>query len=43
MSTFMAINTLLTVLAFTGICWWAFSKKNKDKFEKAARYPIEEE
>jgi len=35
--------TLLTLLAFLGICWWAYRPGNKARFEADARLPFEEE
>ena len=34
------IGTILAMLAFFGICWWAFSKHKKKDFEEAAQLPF---
>ncbi|MGW8368631.1 MAG: cbb3-type cytochrome oxidase subunit 3 [Gammaproteobacteria bacterium] len=35
--------TLVLMLAFLGIAFWAYSKKRKKDFEEAARLPLEED
>ncbi len=34
------IGTILAMMAFFGICWWAFSKHKKKDFEEAAQLPF---
>jgi cytochrome c oxidase cbb3-type subunit 4 len=41
--TLQGISILIALISFLGICWWAFSKENKEKFDKIARYPFEED
>ncbi|NND82194.1 MAG: CcoQ/FixQ family Cbb3-type cytochrome c oxidase assembly chaperone [Gammaproteobacteria bacterium] len=36
------IATLLLIILFLGICAWAWSSRNQDKFERMARLPLEE-
>lgn len=36
-------STVLMMLAFAGICWWAFSPKRKKRFSDAANLPFEDE
>jgi cytochrome c oxidase cbb3-type subunit IV len=32
--------TLLLMILFGGIVWWAFSRKNKKRFDEAANLPF---
>jgi cytochrome c oxidase cbb3-type subunit 4 len=41
--TWQGIGTLLALLAFLGVCWWAFSKHKKKDFEEAAQLPFAED
>lgn len=34
--------TLLSMAIFVGICFWAYARGNKDRFDEAARLPFEE-
>ncbi len=34
------IATLLALLAFLGVVWWAYSGKNKERFEEDALLPF---
>ena len=34
------LMTLFFLACFIGLTWWAFSPKNKQKFEEAARMPL---
>lgn len=38
-----SIITILFFLVFVAIIWWAYSTRNKDKFEAAGRLPFEED
>lgn len=38
--TLEGIGTLLAMLAFVAICVWAYSSRNKARFEEAARLPF---
>jgi cytochrome c oxidase cbb3-type subunit 4 len=40
--TIGAIVTVVFFLLFIAISWWAFSRKNKKRFDEAARLPFEE-
>ena len=42
-NTLRGISTIFVMVAFLGICWWAFSPKRKKRFEEAANLPFEEE
>jgi len=37
---FMGIMTIFFILWFVGWTWWAFSPRNKEKMEEAARMPF---
>ena len=39
--TLQGIGTILAMIAFVGVCWWAFSKHKKKDFEEAANLPFE--
>ncbi|MGV6807599.1 MAG: cbb3-type cytochrome oxidase subunit 3 [bacterium] len=39
--TLQGIGTILAMIAFLGVCWWAFSKHKKKDFEEAANLPFE--
>jgi cytochrome c oxidase cbb3-type subunit 4 len=34
--------TILTLLAFLGICWWAYRPSSRRRFEQDALLPFEE-
>lgn len=35
--------TVLALVVFLGIVWWAWSGKNKERFDEAANLPFEQE
>ncbi len=37
------LSTLLLLIAFLGVCFWAFSSKRKKAFEEAGRLPFADE
>lgn len=37
------LSTVFVLLAFIGICWWAFSPRRKKKFADAANLPFADE
>jgi len=37
------IATLLAMLGFIGVCVWAYSGRRRQRFEEAARLPLEDE
>ena len=39
----LSIMTVIVTIAFTGIAAWAWSGKNKARFEEAARIPLEDD
>ena len=34
------IGTITAMIAFFGVCWWAFSSHKKKDFEEAAQLPF---
>lgn len=36
-----SIVTVLSLIAFLGIIWWAFSRRNAKRFEEDAKLPFE--
>ncbi len=42
-NTLRGISTILVMIAFIGICLWAYSSKRKSKFDDAANLPFEDE
>ena len=42
-NTLRGIATILAMVAFLGVCWWAFSSKRKKRFEDAAQLPFADE
>lgn len=34
------IGTILAMLAFLSVCWWAFSKHKKKDFDEASQLPF---
>lgn len=41
--TFMGLATILAMLGFIGVCFWAYSGKRKQAFEEAANIPFADE
>lgn len=39
-NTLRGLATLLVMVAFLGVCWWAFSPKRKKEFDEAAQLPF---
>jgi len=35
--------TVLTVICFVGIVWWAFSSRRTQTYEEAARLPLDDD
>ncbi|MEC8428430.1 MAG: cbb3-type cytochrome c oxidase subunit 3 [Pseudomonadota bacterium] len=38
-----AFSTVLMMITFIGICWWAFAPRRKKRFEDAANLPFADE
>jgi cytochrome c oxidase cbb3-type subunit IV len=43
LSLMRAVVTVLLFVAFLGIVWWAYAKRNRAGFEEAARLPFLDE
>ncbi|WP_026052683.1 CcoQ/FixQ family Cbb3-type cytochrome c oxidase assembly chaperone [Gayadomonas joobiniege] len=41
--TYRGIYTIIMLLVFAGIIWWAYSKHSKKRFDKAANSIFEED
>ncbi len=39
-STLEGIGTILAMIAFIGVCIWAYSGRNKARFDEAAQLPF---
>lgn len=37
------LATVFILIAFIGICWWAFSPRRKARFDEAANLPFADE
>ena len=42
-NTLRGISTLLVLIAFLGLCAWAYSKRRKPEFDNAAQLPFADE
>ena len=42
-NTLRGIATIVVMVAFVGICIWAYSSKRKDDFKEAANLPFADE
>ncbi|MCR6651107.1 MAG: cbb3-type cytochrome c oxidase subunit 3 [Cellvibrionaceae bacterium] len=42
-NTLRSISPILVLLAFIGVCWWAFAPKRRKRFEEAANLPFADE
>lgn len=40
LNTLQALSTVFVMIAFAGVCWWAFSPSRKKKFNDAANLPF---
>jgi len=40
---YRSIVTVISLVLFLGIVWWAWSKRNKAKFDDAAQLPFKED
>jgi cytochrome c oxidase cbb3-type subunit 4 len=38
--TLQGIGTILAMIAFIGVCWWAYGSKRKARFDEAALLPF---
>ena len=42
-TTLRIAATLASLATFLGIAWWAYSRRNRDRFDQAARIPFEQD
>lgn len=40
---FRGLITLATMLAYGGVCWWAYSSRNRSRFDDDAKLPFADE
>lgn len=40
---FRSIVTVVSLVVFLGIVWWAWSKRNQSRFDDAAQLPFHDE
>ncbi len=40
LNTLRGLSTIFVMIAFLGVCWWAFSPKRKQGFNDAANLPF---
>jgi cytochrome c oxidase cbb3-type subunit 4 len=40
---FRGLITLVTMLTYGGVCWWAYSARNRSRFEDDAMLPFADE
>lgn len=38
-----SLSPVFVMIAFAGVCWWAFSPKRRKQFDEAARLPFADE
>ena len=39
-NTLRSLSTVLVMITFIGVCWWAFAPRRKKRFEEAANLPF---
>ncbi|GAB1256814.1 cbb3-type cytochrome oxidase subunit 3 [Aurantivibrio plasticivorans] len=42
-NTWRGISTIIVMIAFIAICWWAFAPRRKKRFDDAANLPFADE
>ncbi|MBR9908914.1 MAG: cbb3-type cytochrome c oxidase subunit 3 [Gammaproteobacteria bacterium] len=40
LNTLKGFSTILVMIAFAGVCWWAFSPSRRKQFKEAAELPF---
>ena len=38
-----SLSPVFVMIAFAGVCWWAYSPRNRKYFDEAARSPFADE
>lgn len=42
-NTLRGLSTIFVMIAFFGVCWWAFAPSRKKRFEEDANLPFADE
>ncbi len=42
-NTLRGLSTVFVMIAFLGVCWWAYAPKRKSQFKDAAQLPFADE
>lgn len=42
-TTLRILATLASFATFLGIAWWAYARRNSERFDEAARIPFEQD
>lgn len=42
-NTLRGISTILCMMGFFAVCWWAFSPSQKKRFQEDAKLPFDDE
>ncbi len=42
-NTLRGMSTIFVMIAFIGICWWAYGSKRKQRFDDAANLPFQDD
>lgn len=40
LNTLRSLSTVFVMIAFAGVCWWAYAPRRKKRFEEAANLPF---
>ncbi|MFY9479201.1 MAG: cbb3-type cytochrome oxidase subunit 3 [Pseudomonadota bacterium] len=43
LGTLRSLVTLVSLVMFVGIVWWAYARRNKSHFDEAARLPLSDD
>ena len=43
MNELRGLITVMAVVAFAGVCWWAYRGGNRERFERDALLPFEDD
>jgi cytochrome c oxidase cbb3-type subunit 4 len=43
LNTLRSVVTVISLLAFVGIVAWAWSRRNRERFDEAARLPFQDD
>lgn len=42
-NTLRGLSTVFVLIAFIGVCWWAFAPRRKRQFDEAANLPFDDD